>query len=105
MTACCISFSSLVCVFFLVYGSPVGKQPLSHRPRNLNRSAAVAHLGTISMPTLVARVPILYYWSPSMSGKSLVTAITTAKHVINRAMKATLGLHIKGAPMASLTAQ
>ena len=42
--------------------------------------------------------------SPSTSGKSFVTAITVAKAVMKRAMKAALGLHAKGAPIASFTA-
>ena len=42
--------------------------------------------------------------SPSTSGKSFVTAITVANIVMKRAIKETLGLHVNGAPIASLTA-
>lgn len=49
-------------------------------------------------------VTLILTLSPSMSGKSLVTAITVANAVMKRAMNDTFGDHSKATPKASFTA-
>jgi hypothetical protein len=54
--------------------------------------------------TVKAGIDALLTLSPSMSGKSFVTAITVANIVINLAMKVTLGDQLNEEPIAFFTA-
>jgi hypothetical protein len=54
--------------------------------------------------TVKASIDPLLTLSPSMSGKSFVTAITVANIVMNLAIKETLGDQLKEEPIAFFTA-
>ena len=58
----------------------------------------------LATPYLEANVLMLYFLSPSISGKSFVTAITPANTVINEDIKVTTGFHLNGMYKASRTA-